>query len=213
MIETSSGIGVAMTTAGDSIAPMYPDGFLGLELNEAAKAVKSWNMAEAGFGLAAANCFFNTPERMDELGCYEPFENYCTAGLDFCGKTVGMIGHMHGPESLRREAKAIHIIERAPQPGDYPDSACDYILPQCDIVLITGSSLVNKTLPHLLELCRDAYTIVTGPSVPMCPALLEHGIDRIAGMVVTVRDEMCRQVFENRPGSPYCHGRPFLIKK
>ena len=40
---------------------------------------------------------------------------------------------------------------------------------------MTASPLVNKTLPHLLELSKDAYTILAGPSCPMCPQLLDFG--------------------------------------
>lgn len=213
MVETDEGLGLAMTTPGASIPPLFPQGFAGLSLREAARAAASWNLTEAGFGLAAANAYYNTPARMEALGSYEPFDNYCTAGLDLRGKTVGIIGHLKGPEGLREQAKAVYIIERAPQPGDYPDAACDWLLPQCELVLITGSSLVNKTLPHLLELCRDACTILTGPSVPMCPALLDFGLDRVAGMVVTDRAGAAAHVRGSAPGSPYRFGQSFLLKK
>lgn len=213
LVETETHQGIAMSTQGESIAPMYPQGFQGLSLKQAAAASKSWNMMEAAAGLAAANAWYNSPKRLEELNCYEPFENYCTAGLDFNGKTVGMIGHMNGPEGLKSQVKALHIIERSPQPGDYPDSACDYILPQCDVVIISGSTLVNKTLPHLLQLCQNAYTILTGPSVPMCPELLELGIDRLAGMVLFDREGIHSHVKQAVPGSPYRFGKPFLLKK
>ena len=80
-------------------------------------------------------------------------------------------------------------------------------------MIITGSSLINKTLPHLLSLCRGAYTILTGPSVPLCPALLEQGIDRIAGMVVTDPEGMKNSVLTGQRGSPYRYGKPFLLVK
>ena len=213
MAGWDGGMGLAMTTPGDSIPPLFAEGIAGLPLREAARAAASWNLTEAGFGLAAVNSFYNTPERMEALGTYLPFEIYATEGLDLRGRTVGIVGHMHGPKGLRDVAKAVYVLERAPQPGDYPDAACDLLLPQCDLVLITGSSLVNKTLPHLLELCRDAVTVLTGPSVPMCPALLDFGIDRLAGLVVTEREEMRAHVRESRPGHPYYCGKSFLLKK
>lgn len=211
LVETKSSTGIAMTTDGDSIAPMYPQGFAGMSISDAAKAAASWNLAEAGFGLASVNAFYNTRENLERLHCYEPFENYCTRGLDFTGKTVGLIGHLNGPAGMREQAKEVYIIERHPKSGDYPDSACEYLLPRCDIVLITGSSLVNKTLPRLLELCRNAYTILTGPSVPMCPALLDFGIDRLAGMIVSDRAAMLEKARNSLPGSPYPMGTPFLL--
>ncbi|MDY3860792.1 MAG: DUF364 domain-containing protein [Candidatus Limivicinus sp.] len=212
-VRTCSSTGFAMTTPGDSIAPMFPDGVAGLSLREAGRAAASWNLTEAGFGLAAINAYYNTAERMERLQSYEPFDNYSTQGIDLRGRTVGIVGHMRGPKGLREQAKAVYVTERCPQPGDYPDAACDWILPRCDLVLITGSSLVNKTLPHLLELCRDACTILTGPSVPMCPALLDFGIDRLAGLVITEHESADVHVRTGAAGHPYGLGRSFLLKK
>lgn len=213
MAECASGLGLAMATPGDSIAPMFPGGLAGLPLCEAAKAAASWNLTEASGALAAANAYFNSPARMEALGAYEPYENYSTAGIELRGRTVGLIGHLHGPKGLREQARAVYVIERSPQPGDYPDAACDALLPQCDLVIITGSALINKTLPHLLTLCRDAFTILTGPSVPMCPALLDFGIDRLAGLAVTDRAGMAAWVRQGRRGNPYGFGESFLLKR
>ena len=213
MAECDGGLGLAMATPGDSSPPLYPEGLCGLPLREAVKAAASWNLSEASFGLAAANAFYNTPARLEALGAYEPFENYSTVGIDLRGMTVGIVGHMNGPKGLRDLAKEVYVIERAPKPGDYPDAACGWILPRCDLAIITGSSLINKTLPHLLELCKNAITIVTGPSVPMCPALLDFGIDRLAGLVVTERAEMAEHVRENRRGNPYGFGKSFLLER
>ena len=212
MTTAEEGVGLGMMTKGESIPALYPAGLAGLPLKEAAKAAAGWNLREASFGLAAANAFYNTPARMAALDCRADYETYATVGLDLRGKTVGIVGHMRGPAGLRDQARAVYVIERVPKPGDYPDASCDWILPRCDLVLITGSSLINKTLPHLLELCENAVTILTGPSVPMCPALLDFGIDRLAGMVVTDREAMAAHVRLNRHGSPYGCGQSFLIK-
>ena len=213
MAEAEEGMGLGMMTPGDSIPALYPDGLCGLPLKEAARAAMSWNLTEASFGLAACNAFYNTPERMAALDCALPGNVYPTAGLDLHDKTVGIVGHMNGPRGLRDIARAVYVLERRPCPGDYPDAACDWLLPQCDVVIITGSSLINKTLPHLLALCENAVTILTGPSVPMCPKLLDFGIDRLGGFVVTGREAMAAQVRHNVHGSPYVCGESFLLKK
>ena len=212
LAETASSSGIAMFTAGSTIGRLYST-LEGLSLEEAAQAVKSWNLEEASLGLAAANAFYNTAERIEAYGVGVPMDVFYTDGIDLRGKTVALIGHMHGPKGLRERAKAVYILERAPQEGDYPDSACDWILPQCDLVIITGSSLINKTLPHLLELSQDALTILTGPSVPLCPELLDFGLDRIAGMAVADRGAIRERVEKGLHGSPYGEGIPFLLKK
>lgn len=206
------GIGLAMTTTGDTFPLMYPAGISGMPLKDVAKAAKSWNLIEAGMGIAAMNAVYNTFDRMQTLGCEEPYSNYSTEGLNMAGKTVGVIGHLKMPAHILRDAKQVYILEQHPQKGDYPDSACDFLLPQCDIVLITGSALVNKTLPHLLALCKNSYTILTGPTVPMCPDLLNCGINRMAGLVVTDHSGVRRHIERNIPGPPFCFGRTFLLK-
>ena len=212
LVETAQSSGMAMFTQGATVKPFYTK-LEGLALSEAAKAVKSWNLEEASLSLAACNAFYNTPDRIETLGVYAPLDVFYTDGIDLRGMTVALIGHMHGPKELREQAKAVYTLERAPQTGDYPDSACDWILPRCDLVIITGSALINKTLPHLLALSRNAITILTGPSVPLCPALLDFGIDRIAGMAVTDRAALRERVVRGLRGSPYGEGMPFILKK
>lgn len=212
LVETDmGGAGYAMTTEGDSIAPRYPNGIEGMRIRVAAEAARSWNFIEAGLGVAAINAYYNTPERMAELGCAEPYDNYCLRGLDVTGRKVGLIGRLRMPPGTLDTAESVYILEKHPKPGDYPDSACEFILPDCDIVLITGSSIVNKTLPRLLELCRNAFVVLTGPTVPLCPALLDCGIDRLAGMVVTDHAGARRHAAECLEGPPYPYGRTFLL--
>lgn len=213
LVETEQHSGMAMYVHGTSRPAMLPDGLYRMPLRRAAEALKSWNSTEASLAMAAVNAFYNTEERLSELHCSEPFENYCTRGIDFRGKTVGIVGHMHGTDEMRRDAEKIFILEREPRGGDYPDPACDYLLPQCDIVLITGSAITNKTLPHLLDLCRSAYTILVGPSVPMCPELFGFGIDRLSGLVITDRYGIRERVQSGAGGSPYSHGKSFLLVK
>ena len=212
-VETNRHFGMAMTTPVDTAPRMLDGGYAGISLKELAQAAKSWNLTEAGFGMAAINAFYNTPQRLEELHAYEPFENYCTDGLDLHGKHIGVVGHLNMPRSVYEQAASVRILERNPRPGDYPDSACDWLLPQCDVVIMTASTLVNKTLPHLLELSKNAYTILAGPSCPMCPELLNFGIDRIAGLVITDTAGMKDKIRREISGPPYTMGKPFLLTK
>ena len=84
-VETEHSFGMAMTTQGDTAPRMLGADYPGMPLKELARACKSWNLREAGFGMAAVNAYYNTPERLQQLKAYEPFENYCTAGLDLRG--------------------------------------------------------------------------------------------------------------------------------
>lgn len=210
-VETASAFGMAMTTPVDTVPGMLDRAYIGMPLGTLAQAAKSWNFTEAGFGMAAINAYYNTQQRLEQLNACEPFENYCTRGLDLQGKRIGVVGHLHMPPSVSAQAGEVVILERNPRAGDYPDSACDWLLPRCDVVIITASTLVNKTLPHLLDLCKNAYTILAGPSCPLCPQLLELGIHRIAGLVITDTVGMKAKIAGEIPGSPYSMGKPFLL--
>ena len=212
-VETAGHFGMAMTTPVDTAPRMLGGDYTGMQMKELAAAAKSWNLEEAGFGMAAVNAFYNTPEKLEQLGAYEPFDNYCTDGVDLKDKRIGVIGHLNMPSSVYEQAKEVLILERNPRPGDYPDSACDFLLPACDVVIMTASTLVNKTLPHLLDLCQNAYTILAGPSCPMCPGLLDLGIDRIAGLVNTDVKGMQDKILREIPGPPYPMGKPFLLTR
>lgn len=210
-VETESALGMAMTTPVDTAPRMFSGDCTGKPLKALAQASKSWNLKEAGFGMAAINAYYNTTARLEQFNAYEPFDNYCTDGLDLHGKHIGVVGHLNMPSSVYGQAASVRILERNPQPGDYPDSACDWLIPKCDVAIITASTLVNKTLPHLLDLCKDAYTILAGPTCPMCPELLNFGIDRIAGLVITDTEAMKNKIKNEIPGPPYNLGKPFLL--
>ena len=210
--ELSDGhFGIAMNTAGDSV-PRMRESLVGLSAKDAAECVMSWNMQEASEAMAVINAFYNTPERMDELSCCVPFERVCTCGMDIKDKTVGFIGHLRMPPETVEGAKKVYILERSPREGDLPDSACEYVLPECDLIIITGSASVNKTMPRLLELGKNADTIIIGPTTPLCPELLGHGVSRLSGMVVRDKDALTRWMTANS-GSPYKYGDTFLCSR
>ncbi len=61
------------------------------------------------------------------------------------------------------------------------------VLPGADVVLITGTTLLNDTLAGLLGLARpDARVVVVGPTVGLLPdVLLARGADILGGIRVT----------------------------
>ena len=188
--------GVAMHTTGETVARMY-DSLIGLPLNVAGQAILSWNLEEASEAFAAVNAFYNHTK----CGFLQP-EAKTLDGVDLRGKKVGMIGYMVGHSNITAEllcpAKELWIMDREEKPGAYPDSAAEFFLPQCDVVIITGSAAINKTMPRLLELSENAEVILTGPSVSCCPELLELGISRLNGRVITDPVPMLKAIVEKR---------------
>lgn len=76
------------------------------------------------------------------------------------------------------------------------------VVPSADVVLITGTSLLNDTLENLLALCRtDARVVVVGPTVGLYPdAFLRRGVDVLGGVRVTVPDAFLDVLAEGGSG-------------
>jgi uncharacterized protein (DUF4213/DUF364 family) len=101
------------------------------------------------------------------------------------GKKVALIGHFPFVGTLQRAADDLWIIEKSPLAGDYAETATPQILPQADVVGITGTAIANHTVDELLKLCRrDAFVLMLGGSTPLSPVLFEYGVDLLAGVVV-----------------------------
>lgn len=210
--ELSDGsMGIAMRYASETIPRMHGDTLVGLSARAAAEAVLSWNLEESSEAMAVINAWHNAPARVTAQAVKYPFTDSCTHGFETCGKTIGLIGHLRLGDDVLAHAKEIFVLERKPQAGDYPDSACDFLLPKCDLVLITGSAFSNKTMPHLLSLCGKAQVVVVGPSTPLCPALLDCGVDRLCGLSAR-SDESVLTTITERAETGYFYGDAFRLE-
>ena len=186
MVRSGERCGTAMTVRGHNAVDRLPIDVNNATLKETAALAKSWNFRLATIGMAAINAWYNTMEHARALGHKdEKDENgmnafdYMVEGL--AGKKVTMIGHFPNIEKLTEGKAGIRILEREPSGADFPDSACEYLLPESDAVIITGSAFTNKTMPRLLELSRNAMTCVVGPSTPVSSILFDYGVDLISG--------------------------------
>jgi uncharacterized protein (DUF4213/DUF364 family) len=101
------------------------------------------------------------------------------------GHRVAIVGHFPFTDEVRAAAGELWVLELNPRPGDLPAHMAPQVIPQADVVAITGVTLINHTFDDLVRLCRpDAYVIVLGGSTPLCPALFDYGVDVLGGTVV-----------------------------
>ncbi len=155
---------------------------MGKPILEAAALLKSWEPLEAGLGLAAFNSL------MDPRG-----ENVNV--LDFLlressGRTVTCVGRFPFFPDISRIASRAFLLEMEPREGELPPYAAEEVVPESDLVIITGTTLINKTMQRLLELSRDAVSVVLGPSTPMSEVLFDFGASAIAGVRVTDQEAL-----------------------
>ena len=87
------------------------------------------------------------------------------------------------------------VIEKNPKEGDFLEHAADKLIPQADVVAITGTALTNHTLEHLLELCNPwAYVLILGDTAPLSPLFFEYGVDAVCGTAVVDTEQALRCV-------------------
>jgi hypothetical protein len=107
------------------------------------------------------------------------------------GKHLAVVGAFPYLKTIRLEAARSWVLELDPSEDELPAAAAPEILPQADVVGITGSTLANGTLEALLRLCRrDAFVAVIGPTTPLSPILFDYGVDVLCGTLADDPDEM-----------------------
>ena len=211
--ELSDGsVGIAMRES-TATRPRMFESLVGLPAREAAGALGSWNLEEASDAMSVINAWHNNANRLRGVGEQYDYLDPCTRGMAIAGKTISLVGHLSlSPETLQGAAQ-VFILERKPQDGDFPETACVELLPKSDLVIITGSAFVNKTIGHLLELSSKApHVVVIGPSVPMCPLLMNAGITRLCGMAVTQKERVFESIMQDRV-SGYQYGNGWMISR
>lgn len=193
LIRSGERCGFSHIIPGDTL-PETMKKTLNMPLRKLAECIKSWNFVEASVGLAAINTWYNSPATAADNGIVLANSLYSEDRLNdpfiayqnrIKNRKVAIFGHFPYVEQLFRPVSDLVIIAREPEEeGDYPESAADYILPEYDFVVLSCTSLIYKTLPRLLNLSKNAYVILVGPSTPLAPSLFAFGVNDLSGFVV-----------------------------
>jgi len=144
---------------------------------ELADLLRSSSSLEASIGMAAFNALLD----VDERNCTEinAREVILERGA---GQRVAIVGHFPFVGQVRQAAAQCWVLELHPRPGDLPAEQKAEVLPQADVVAVTGTSLINHTFDELIDLCRpDAFVILLGGSAPLAPVLFDRRVDAVSG--------------------------------
>jgi hypothetical protein len=141
-------------------------------------------------GLATINaCLDHYPTEWQEANAEEVI---ATRGVN---KRVVLVGHFPFVPDLKIKVGELIVLEQNPVGDDLPASAAPQVIPQADVLAMTGMTLANRTLEELLSYrAQGAFTLLLGPSTPLHPLLFDHGIDWLSGAVVTHIDPVLRAV-------------------
>ena len=156
----------------------------------------SENLLESSLGIATINAIVNQQigntiegDILDVIS----LKNSDTAGM------VGFFGPLIEP--LKKTVKKIYIFEEkaiANFPDIYPSEKTSEMLPECDVIIISATTLINKTIDSLLDLSKDAReTIILGATTPFLPQVfIKRGVTMLSGIEVTDKNRMLQIVSE-----------------
>jgi uncharacterized protein (DUF4213/DUF364 family) len=156
---------------------------------ELAQYARSDNVLEASIGMAAINSLIDIDEA--RLVRENAFDVLARKGRN---RNVAIVGHFPWIPKLRRIARTLWVIEQRPQEGDLPAEAAEELLPQADVIGLTGTSFVNHTVERLLDLSRNSFVVILGPTTPLSPVLFDYGVDVLAGVKVVESDKTIRSI-------------------
>lgn len=207
-VEADSGMGVAWTAHGGA-SRQYKLDLRGLPLRSVAELSKSWCFEEATLGVAALNAWYAQPSQLDGLNLSygedasaersndegkrgaKAADSFARMKPEIATKDdakVVVVGHFPHVADIAEYAQLTVLERNCRDDIDTPDPACEFVLPQADYAFITGVTFINKTAPRLLDLSKNAHTVMVGPSVVMSPFLFKWGVNELDGSIVTDPD-------------------------
>lgn len=144
---------------------------IGKELEEVLSWIGKGSPTASAIGLAAANAVLKPPDSCLDVNLLD--------SLDLQrGERVVTVGKFK-PMEPELKSRGVHlgVIEWGDSPG---------LLSDCDVALITGTSIINNTVDSLLEQAGNAREVVIlGPSTPYSPnAFSGTPVTRLAGSVI-----------------------------
>jgi uncharacterized protein (DUF4213/DUF364 family) len=157
---------------------------------ELAELARSDNLLEASIGVATINSLIEVErEHVTESNARDVLAEHGR------GRAVALVGHFPFIPQLRPLTRELWVIEQQPIEGEYPAEAAADLIPQADVVAITGTALINHSLEGLLALCRlGTFVMILGPSTPLSPVLFGYGVAMLSGAWVVDEEAALRTI-------------------
>ncbi len=108
------------------------------------------------------------------------------------GSKIAVVGNMVPLVKKLREKYDVRVLERNPKLRirAFPDCFAPRIIPDSDVVIITGTTFVNDTIDYVLQLSKDAeMRMLVGPTAGMHPLWLSEYIDIVASLRIVDIDK------------------------
>ena len=125
---------------------------------------------------------------------------------------VGFVGDFRPLTSrLSGNVKELLVFERHVERNYLPDWAAPWKLGECSVVILTGTTVMNRTIDKLLENVNTNRTVVFGPSTPLVLELYPGKVMAIGGAAIT-NPELTMRIAARAGGTKNIYGESAAIK-
>ncbi|WP_027360218.1 DUF364 domain-containing protein [Desulforegula conservatrix] len=189
-IPDSPGIEMPPIPDGFDMANPQMESWEGRDVREAvAELLPQNDILSRSTGLALLNSVLPDPDGIYD-GESQLFFEEKARHLKTC-----FIGHFRQAAEWREKGFPVTIVELDPKPGDIHWNDAAGVLGECDMVFITGLTLINDTFEQVIDLTPKAKErILFGPTVPFCDFWFDYGITTVGSTRILMPD-LAREFF------------------
>jgi uncharacterized protein (DUF4213/DUF364 family) len=202
----------AVCCPSSAMAMPFPGKLRGRPALDLAREARGENGIRRAVGIAAMNALADTcwrhrphPEAELRLGmdAFDATEIHPGDNVVVVGAFVPFL------RELKRRHQPFLVLEQDPAtlkadelPFFRPAEEAGTVVPQADVLLITGTTLINDTLEELLGLAKPtARVTMVGPTVSLLPdAFLRRGADILGTVRITAPDAFLELLAEGGSG-------------
>jgi uncharacterized protein len=202
----------AVCCPSSAMAMPFPGKLRGRSARDLAREALGENGIRRAAGIAAMNALADTcwrrrphPETELHLG----IDAFDATEIQPGDKVVVVGAFVPFLRELKRRRQPYLVLEQDPAtlkadelPFFRPAEQAATVVPQADVLLITGTTLINDTLKQLLALTKPtARVTMVGPTVSLLPdAFLRRGADILGTVRITAPDEFLDVLAEGGSG-------------
>jgi uncharacterized protein (DUF4213/DUF364 family) len=202
----------AVCCPSSAMAMPFPGKMRGKPARDAIKEAFSDHGIRRGVGIAAVNalaelCWERRPHPLVELR--RGVDAFDANAFQPDDQTVVVGAFVPFLKELKRRKQPFLVLEKDPDtlkpeelPFYRPAEMAREVVPQADVLLVTGTTLLNDTLEDLLSWAKPAARVtVVGPTVGFLPdAFLARGADILGGVRIARPDEFLDLLAEGGSG-------------
>ncbi|MDI6703005.1 Rossmann-like domain-containing protein [Methanothermobacter wolfeii] len=152
------------------------------EVDELLELSKSQDTFYSSIGIATINSLLKGKGK--KCNAFDILHEECK------NRKVAMVGAFSDRCIDKLKAKKLFILEIDPLKVNlkqriFPATAAEHIVPQVDVLIMTGSTLVTQGTESYLSLAdKDAFVAIIGPSTPLTEVFFDYGVNMIAGIEI-----------------------------